>query len=371
MTIDIIKIQKNKKLEQINKLAIEFYCQNLFNSEEGISYLKSRQIQLKTAGQFRVGYSNELKYKLDKYLTKNNILKKYITNLSRLHSNGKPLFSSKRIIFPVIKNEKPVSFTGRTVSDNGLAPKHLHSRGPLGGFYNHDRLNEVETLYVTEGPFDCLSLEQLGYPSIALLKCRYNPENNHYFSKIKKLIIVMDNDSNESGQLGSLRMGTHLLADKNLTLDVFIATLPKDTDCNQLCIEKKPYEIRSAIQHAIDLRYTEEYRRELEILNYRSQRKNYEEKLYSIALFDIVEYYLGPAKHDSNGKSHYICPFHEDKEPSLVIYHDTNTYYCFGCGKFGNQKTFIANVENISMKRADELLERICKNGTIHIPQNS
>ena len=30
-----------------------------------------------------------------------------------------------------------------------------------------------------------------------------------------------------------------------------------------------------------------------------------------------------------------VCPFHEDVMPSMWIYSDTNTFYCFGCGAWG------------------------------------
>ncbi|HEV7348717.1 CHC2 zinc finger domain-containing protein [Telluribacter sp.] len=37
-----------------------------------------------------------------------------------------------------------------------------------------------------------------------------------------------------------------------------------------------------------------------------------------------------------------FCPFHEEKTPSLVLYPQTNTYYCFGCGKRGDVVHFYA-----------------------------
>ncbi len=42
------------------------------------------------------------------------------------------------------------------------------------------------------------------------------------------------------------------------------------------------------------------------------------------------------------------CPFHEDKDPSLKVYTNTNTFNCFGCGKAGDQIEFIQLKENCS-----------------------
>ena len=42
------------------------------------------------------------------------------------------------------------------------------------------------------------------------------------------------------------------------------------------------------------------------------------------------------------------CPFHEDKDPSLKVYTNTNTFNCFGYGKAGDQIEFIQLKENCS-----------------------
>ena len=44
----------------------------------------------------------------------------------------------------------------------------------------------------------------------------------------------------------------------------------------------------------------------------------------------LSHYNLHPDKH------HFLkCPFHDDKDPSLKIYPETNTFNCFGCGAAG------------------------------------
>lgn len=42
-----------------------------------------------------------------------------------------------------------------------------------------------------------------------------------------------------------------------------------------------------------------------------------------------------------------LCPFHNEKTPSFVIYKDTQSYYCFGCGAGGDAIVFISNIENL------------------------
>ena len=49
-----------------------------------------------------------------------------------------------------------------------------------------------------------------------------------------------------------------------------------------------------------------------------------------------------------NKNKQCLCPFHDDKTPSLKIYPETNTYNCFGCGKSGDTIQFIQEYENIT-----------------------
>jgi len=36
-----------------------------------------------------------------------------------------------------------------------------------------------------------------------------------------------------------------------------------------------------------------------------------------------------------------VCPFHEDINPSMSIYYDNGSFYCFGCGVHGNAADFV------------------------------
>lgn len=47
-----------------------------------------------------------------------------------------------------------------------------------------------------------------------------------------------------------------------------------------------------------------------------------------------------------------LCPFHNEKTPSFVIYKDNQSYYCFGCGAGGDAITFIRNIENLDYTEA-------------------
>ena len=51
-----------------------------------------------------------------------------------------------------------------------------------------------------------------------------------------------------------------------------------------------------------------------------------------------------------------LCPFHSEKTPSCVVYPDTESFYCFGCGAGGDVISFVMQIENLSYIEAVKLL---------------
>ena len=46
------------------------------------------------------------------------------------------------------------------------------------------------------------------------------------------------------------------------------------------------------------------------------------------------------------------CPFHEEQHPSLVVYPETRSFYCFGCRASGDVIDFVRRVEKVDFKEA-------------------
>ena len=51
-----------------------------------------------------------------------------------------------------------------------------------------------------------------------------------------------------------------------------------------------------------------------------------------------------------------LCPFHNEKTPSFVVYPDTQSFYCFGCGAGGDAITFTKKINSIDYPEAVKLL---------------
>jgi len=47
-----------------------------------------------------------------------------------------------------------------------------------------------------------------------------------------------------------------------------------------------------------------------------------------------------------------LCPFHVEKTPSFIVFPETGTWHCFGCGAGGDLFTFVMRTENLSFPEA-------------------
>ncbi len=71
---------------------------------------------------------------------------------------------------------------------------------------------------------------------------------------------------------------------------------------------------------------------------------------------DVVEQH-GVELRRSGGRLSGRCPFHEDGSPSLVVYPETRSFYCFGCGAGGDVIDFVRRAEGLGFREALERLD--------------
>ena len=71
---------------------------------------------------------------------------------------------------------------------------------------------------------------------------------------------------------------------------------------------------------------------------------------------DIIGSYVPLKRAGRNTKA--LCPFHSEKTPSFVVYADTQSFYCFGCGAGGDVISFIMRAENLDYPEAVRLLAK-------------
>jgi DNA primase len=76
-----------------------------------------------------------------------------------------------------------------------------------------------------------------------------------------------------------------------------------------------------------------------------------------IDLVEVLTSHLDLKRAGSSYKA--LCPFHDEKSPSLVVQRGDTHYHCFGCGAHGDAIQFLMNYQNISFIDAVESLAQI------------
>ncbi len=136
-----------------------------------------------------------------------------------------------RYLIPIRLHGKIVSFQAR--ASNPEVKKERKYIRPWAidppmpeSLFGFDEYKGEEKVYLTEGPFDALTLQTHGYPAMGLCGTQSLSPNLIRLlkkTKIKRVILVFDNDPNGSGQKAVLETGKKLFA---AGLEVQIVTLP-------------------------------------------------------------------------------------------------------------------------------------------------
>lgn len=74
----------------------------------------------------------------------------------------------------------------------------------------------------------------------------------------------------------------------------------------------------------------------------------------SVDIVDVVSKYIPLVP---KGKNYFgVCPFHDDKNPSMSVSKEKQIYTCFSCGATGNVIKFVQDYENVSFLEALKIL---------------
>jgi len=74
-------------------------------------------------------------------------------------------------------------------------------------------------------------------------------------------------------------------------------------------------------------------------------------------IVDLVSNYVQLKKTGRSFKG--LCPFHQEKTPSFIVFPESGNFHCFGCGRGGDVFTFYMGVERVEFREAlQELAKR-------------
>ena len=81
-----------------------------------------------------------------------------------------------------------------------------------------------------------------------------------------------------------------------------------------------------------------------------------EDVLKKVSLAKYIEHNWQPLK-KIGSEYKILCPFHDDKNPSLSVNDEKGLYYCYSCKAGGNLITFIKEFKNYSSQEAIKEIE--------------
>lgn len=224
----------SKEIERI-KADIKNSIENLWQAED---YLRSRGISLKTAVKMNCGFIE------DWYHPK--VLEKF---------NGKPPFSgSPRFVFPT--SEKSYSARDIRPLEEISAEERQYVKQKAGNskIFNLDSISTANgSIFVVEGEFDLLSIEEFGYTAIGLGSTamieHLVPELRERHIKITQpLVISLDNDN--AGQIAGKKLLKIL---REAGYEAYIANISgKYKDANEALVSDREFFKKRLSQVATD-----------------------------------------------------------------------------------------------------------------------
>jgi DNA primase len=72
----------------------------------------------------------------------------------------------------------------------------------------------------------------------------------------------------------------------------------------------------------------------------------------------LARYDIAPAR--LQGQISVLCPFHDDRQPSLSVNLERKVFHCFACQAKGDILDFVARIEQVSLPDAARIVARCC-----------
>jgi len=254
-----------EKMKYLNE-----YFLSKIQSEKGVhsrSYLKDRGYGEAEVIQYSIGYIDSDLASLNKYLNSKNISEQDLSKLGFKSSNNNFLFKN-RIMFPILnfKNEV-IAFGGRSLDDFG--PKYLNSSESIlykknkSLFFSQNFLKSIKEksyVFIVEGYFDVLALNQLGYSNVVSASGTAFTINqlNILTRYTKKFLLCFDNDDAglkatekflELKSQVSTQIEIHCLNLPNPYKDISDFYEAKNTNLSSLIKENK-----NIVEHLLDIK---------------------------------------------------------------------------------------------------------------------
>ena len=248
------------KVYEINKIAAEFYHENLYKptSKMAQEYIKKRKLDNRTLKAFLIGYAgnfNELYMLLkQKGFTEEEML---ASSLVKRTDNGGYMDSfRKRLMFPIQDvRERVIAFGGRVLDDS--KPKYInspenivYSKGRNLFGLNVAKKHDTKRIIIVEGYMDAISLYQRGITNVVASLGTAMTESQGRLLRRHSEQVILGYDADGAGQAAILR-GMEIL--QNLGCDIRVLQIEGAKDPDEYVLKYGPERFQRCVDNSISL----------------------------------------------------------------------------------------------------------------------
>lgn len=283
-----------------------------------------------------------------------------------VHWGSNPTFG-ECIVIPVHDLEGKTIFNKyRRNPLQEVRPKYLYDKGSKSSLYGIHKAKDSKTILITEGEMDCLVAWSHNIPAVSGTggANTFLEEWGQYFTD-KEVVLCFDNDlAGGEGMVNALkvipqakvvfipdRAGIKDISDYVANGGDLNALIKTSISLNTIEKVLEDKANRQSIWQSTF--YHEAFIKEQTKIVYKPRERNAKitDKILKAKDFPITELL-------EFRQSKAICPFHNEKSPSLHYYRATNSCYCFGgCGKPYDGIDIYRKIHNCSFKEAIEKLQ--------------
>jgi DNA primase len=301
------------------------------------------------------GYHRNLPAHVHDYLHQRRGISPEVNDLHLLGWNG------NRITIPIFDQEGNFGFfkLAKDPEDKSDSPKMLATPGGHAELYGWERvLASPDQLIICEGEFDRLVLESRGFAAVTSTggALTFRPEWTEVLGDIPTIYMCFDNDA--AGREGAERVA-------RLIPHARIVSLPKEVgeggDVTDFFVRLG--KAREEFQSLLDAAQALPPEKQAEPSNPNSipgrhaPNDEVERLKHSVAIEDLIARYV--ELYTSGGNYRARCPFHDDRNPSFVVYPQTQRYYCFGCREHGDVLSVLMRQERLTFPEALQVLREL------------
>jgi DNA primase len=277
-----------------------------------------------------------------------------------LHCLG---WNDQRITIPITdRNGQVVAFKfAKDPADATNGPKMLATPGARAELYGWERvLAKPERIIICEGEFDRLVLESHGFAAVTSTggALTFHQDWGPYFDPVPSIYVCFDND--DAGREGAQRVAGAIPRARIVRLPEEVGEGGDVTDFFvRLGRGRDEFERLLDVAQPLPLRLSTGAQPPPLGQPLPTSGSDVQELKSRVPIEDLIGRYV-PLRR-SGQRLVARCPFHDDQNPSFVVFPATGTFHCFGCGAHGDVIAFLMRVEHLSFREALDVLRSLSR----------